>query len=141
MTMMTKMPEPVAAHQRRFAKLPTVHGIVNQKIRYISDDQAACGSKGNLDVPKQCEEGQEKRKADDAYPHRRSIEIIWVRVVPPMEVPDDSYLMVDETMQQIFSKRPQYRSTHKSKPPARVQGEVPAAELVEQQTADNERVE
>jgi hypothetical protein len=64
--MMTEMPEPVAAHQRPFAKLPTVHGIVNQEVRYISDNQSACRSEGNLDVPKQCEEGQEERKADDA---------------------------------------------------------------------------
>ena len=53
--MMTKMPEPVVAHPRPFAKLPTVHGIVNQKIRYVPDNQAACGSAGNLDIPKERE--------------------------------------------------------------------------------------
>jgi hypothetical protein len=58
-----------------------------------------------------------------------------------MELPDDSYLMVDETMQEIFNERPQYRSTHKGQPPARVQSEAPAVELIEQQSDDNERVE
>jgi hypothetical protein len=139
--MMTEMPEPVAAHPRPFAKVPTVHRIVNQKVRYVSDDQPACGSEGNFDVPKQCEEGQEERKAGDADPNRRSIEVAWARVVHPMEFPDDSYLMVDETMQEIFNERPQYRSTHKGQPPARVQSEAPAVELIEQQSDDNERVE
>jgi hypothetical protein len=139
--MMTKIAEPVAAHPRPLAKFPTVHGIVNQKIRYISDNQAACGSAGNLDIPKEREKKKEARKADDAYPDRRSNEVVWMRVVHPMELPNDSYLMVDETMQQIFNKRPQYRSTHKSEPPAGVQNKAPAIEIIEQQSADNDRVE
>ena len=104
--MMTKMPEPVVAHPRPFAKLPTMHRIVNQKIRYVPDNQAACGSAGNLDIPKEREKRKEGRKADDAYPNRRSKEVVWMRVVHPMELPNDNYLMVDKTMQQIFNERP-----------------------------------
>ena len=96
--MMTKMSEPVAAHPRPLAKLPAMHGIVNQKIRHISEHQTACGSAGNLDVPKEREQRKEGGKANDACPNRRSYEVVWTRVVHPMEIPNDSYLMVDETM-------------------------------------------
>jgi hypothetical protein len=106
MAMMTKMSEPEAAQPRPLAKLPTVHGIVNQEIRHISDNQAARGSAGNLDIPKERETKKQGRKADDAYPNRRSNEVAWTRMMHVMELPNDSYLMVHETMQQIFNKRP-----------------------------------
>src|SRR3979490_306463 len=62
MAMMTQMSEPEAAHPRPLAKLPTVHGIVNQELRYISDNQAACCSAGNLDIPKQREKKRKEEK-------------------------------------------------------------------------------
>ena len=46
--------------------LPTLRGIVNQKIRDVSDDEAACRLASNLDVPKEREKKKEARKADDA---------------------------------------------------------------------------
>ena len=104
--MMTKMPEPVGAHPRPFAKLPTMHSVVNQKVRDIPDNQAARGSASNIDTPKGCEQRKEERKADDADPNRRSIEAAWVRVMHLMELFDESYLVVEETMQQVFRKRP-----------------------------------
>ena len=106
MAMMTKMLEPEAAQPRPFAKLPTVHGIVNQEIRDISGNQAGCGSTGNLGIPKTRETKEEDRKAGDADPNRRSNEVVWMRVVHAMEIPDDGDLMVDETMHQIFDERP-----------------------------------
>jgi hypothetical protein len=118
MAVMTKMPESVVAQPRPFSKLPTVHGIVNQKIRYVPDHQAAGGSEGNFDIPEQRKKRKDESKADDAYPNRRANEVVRMRVVHAMELPRDSYLMVDKTMQQIFDKRPQQRSAHKSEPPA-----------------------
>jgi len=46
---------PELAGPRLLSKLPTLRGIVNQKIRDLSDDQAACRSASNLDVPKERE--------------------------------------------------------------------------------------
>jgi len=69
--------ESMAAQPRLLSKLPTVRGIVNQKIRNVSDDQAACRSASNLDVPKEREKEKEGRKADDAYPNRRPNEVTW----------------------------------------------------------------
>jgi hypothetical protein len=68
--MVTKMPQSVAAQPGFIGQLPTVHGIVNQQIRNVPDDQAACRSAGNLDVPKAREKEKEARKTDDAYPNR-----------------------------------------------------------------------
>jgi hypothetical protein len=56
----------MAGQLRLLSKLPTLRGIVNQKIRDLSDDQAACRSASNLDVPKEREKKKEARKADDA---------------------------------------------------------------------------
>lgn len=97
-TMMMKMSEPMAAHPRLLIKSPTVNGIVNQKIRHIPDNQAACRSASNLEVPKEREKEKDGRKAEDAYPNRRSNEVTRTRVVHPMELPKNWYLMVDETM-------------------------------------------
>ena len=96
--MMTKMTEPMATHPRLLIKLPSVDGIVYQEVRNISDNQAACRSASNLDVPREREKEKEGRKADAAYPNRRSNEVTWTRVVHPVELPKDRYLMVDETM-------------------------------------------
>jgi hypothetical protein len=56
----------MTSQPRLLSKLPTVRGIVNQKIQNVSDDQAACRSASNLDVPKEREKEKEGRKADDA---------------------------------------------------------------------------
>jgi hypothetical protein len=49
------------AGPRLLGKLPTLRGIVNQKMRDLSDDQAACRSASHLDVPK----GREKEKMEE----------------------------------------------------------------------------
>jgi hypothetical protein len=64
--MLTKMSESMAGQLRLLSKLPTLRGIVNQKIRDVSDDQAACRLASNLDVPKERDKKKEARKADDA---------------------------------------------------------------------------
>jgi len=138
--MMTKMPKPVAAQPRLLIKLPTMHGIVNQEIRNVSGNQAACRPAGNLDVPKEREKEKERTKAGGAYPNRRPNEITWTGVVHPMEVPEDWYLMVDETMHEIFSERPKHGTTCRCEPPARVQSNAAAVDIIEQQSSDNERV-
>ena len=83
-----------------------MHGIVHQEIRQIPDNQAACDSAGNLDIPEQRENSKDGRESDDAYPDRRSNEVVWMRVVHPMKLPNDGHLVVDKTMQQIFNERP-----------------------------------
>ena len=138
--MMTKMPKPVAAQPRLLIKLPTMHGIVNQEIRNVSDNQAACRPAGNLDVAKEREKEKEGTKADGAYPNRRPNEITSTGVVHPMEVPEDWSLMVDETMHKIFSERPKHGSTCRCEPPARVQSNAAAVNIIEQQSTDNDRV-
>ena len=86
-TMMTKMSEPMAAEPRLLIKLPTVHGIVHQKIRHVSDNQATCRPAGNLDIPTEREKDKEGRKADYAYPYWRSNEVTGTRMVHRMELP------------------------------------------------------
>jgi hypothetical protein len=50
------------AGPRLLSKLPALRGIVNQKIRNLSDDQAACRSAGHLDVPKEREKEKKEEK-------------------------------------------------------------------------------
>src|ERR1700758_4158705 len=115
--MMTKMSEPMAAQPRLLIKLPMVHGIVHQKIRHVSDDQPACRSASNLDIPKEREKEKEGRKADYADPNWRSNVVTRTRMVHPMELPKNRHLVVDETMHQIFSERPKHCSTQSSERP------------------------
>jgi hypothetical protein len=53
--MMTKMSQSITAEPRLLSKPPMVHGIVNQKIQNIPDDQAARRSASNLDIPNEPE--------------------------------------------------------------------------------------
>lgn len=134
---MTKVAEPEIAHPRLLIKLPTVHGIVDQEIRHISDNQAARRSSGNLDAPKEGEKEKEGTEADDADPNRCANEVSGTRVVHSMEVPEDRYLMVDEAVHQIFDEGPEYCSTRGGDPPTQMQGKAAVAETIEQQSADN----
>ena len=64
-----------------------------------------------------------------------------MRVVHPMEVLQDGHLMIDETVHQIFSERPQHHSTQRRKPPVRVKDKAAALDIQEQQSTNNERVD
>jgi len=140
-TMMTKMSEPMAAQPRLLIKLPMMHGIVDHKIRNVSENHAARRSAGDLHVPKPREKEKKRRKNDDAHPNRRPYEVTWTRVVHPMELLQARYLMVDETMRQIFRERPKHRSTRRSDPPMQVQSRAAALDVKEQQSTDNDRIE
>src|SRR5579871_5407431 len=69
-TMMTKMPQSMAAQPGFLRKLPAMHGIVNQEVPDISGDQAARRSQRNLEVPEARENEKEHNKAGDADPDR-----------------------------------------------------------------------
>jgi hypothetical protein len=49
-TMMAKMSQSMAAQARCLGKLPTMHGIVNQEIRNVSEDHAARCSAGQVTI-------------------------------------------------------------------------------------------
>src|ERR1700730_2292125 len=52
----------MAEESRLLSKLPTVRGVVNQKIRDLSDDQTACRSASHLDVPREREKQRKEEK-------------------------------------------------------------------------------
>ena len=138
--MMTEMSEPKATQPRLLGKLPTVHGIVNQKIPNVSGNQAACGSACNLDVPNEREKEKQGRKDDDADPNRRPNEVTRTRVVHPMELPKDRCFMVDETVHQILGKCPKHGAAHRGEPPTQVQSQAATVDIMDQQSNDNDRV-
>ena len=65
--MLTKMSEFMAGQSRLLSKLPTVRGVVNQKIRDLSDDQTACRSASHLDAPREREKQRKEEKLTIGY--------------------------------------------------------------------------